>query len=421
MEERLKILVIGAGIIGIHCALQQQKRRPDAAILVIDRSPFSYDGASSGNMAGFATCEVQPLATLANVARGVSWMMNPLAPFTLRPSSLPILIPWLRGFVKAAMTPGHFAHVVAAQESLMSRAYDAHIDVIGDTPLRTLISTQGALALYKSPQRLQRDWNNRWRLFRARGEACHKLGGAELKQKLPDLDSRIEYAIHIPSIRYWTDPAILLAGLHDLARRRGIDIRIGDISKIELQEDNSSSVWLNEGESIGFDKLVIAAGAWSKSLCQFIGDKVPLDTERGYATTLSAAGVSIHHLLLFPDDEFVATPLTAGLRLGGTVELAGLEAPPNYQRTDLLARKIKDYFPSINTSVRKSWMGHRPSTPDGLPVIGVSPRASNVFYAFGHGHVGMTQSAITGKLIAQMLCKEPPEVDIAPFNIGRFD
>lgn len=123
---------------------------------------------------------------------------------------------------------------------------------------------------------------------------------------------------------------------------------------------------------------------------------------------------------MFPDDEFVATPMLEGLRIGGTVELAGLRAPPNFKRTRMLVHMMKQYFPGIDPGNRTDWMGFRPSIPDGLPVIGRSPGVANAFYAFGHGHVGVTQSAITGRLLAQSLCGQPTDVNLSPFSIARF-
>jgi D-amino-acid dehydrogenase len=414
------IVIVGAGIVGSHCAIQLRDRFPDAAITIVDKDPYSYEGASSGNMGGFATSEVQPLATAGNLVRGIGWMTNPLAPFTLRPKYLRELSPWLSVFVKSALTPGHYAHVVSAQQSLMDRAHSAHIFALGDSPLKDLISNNGAIVIYKKSKRMRSDWDRRWRLFREHGEACEMLTEDNLKDRLPGLHPDLKHAIHVPEIRYWTSPTRLLAGIHAMIRDRQVVIKTADVCSVGHQDGRPNRLMLGDGQEFGFDKLVVAAGAWSKSLCRDVGDYVPLDTERGYSTTVKNSNTSISNLLLFPDDDFVATPMNEGLRLGGTVELASLDAPPNHARTDILARRIKDYFPDCDTSDRDSWMGCRPSSPDGLPIIGPSSNAENVFYAFGHGHVGITQSAITGLLVAQIINGERPDVDVAPFLIQRF-
>jgi D-amino-acid dehydrogenase len=413
------VLIVGGGIIGTYCALQIARSGRDARILILDRDPRAYDNASCGNMGGFAVSEVQPFATLHTLLRTPKLMLNPLSPLTIRPTKIPTFSRWALGFVRAALTPGHYEKVVRAQSTLMERAYQAHLDVIGDTNLVKLLSDEGAICLYRKEQTLTHDWRTRWKLFRERGEDCRLLEQDELRARLPTLDKRLQHAVYIPSIKFWKEPASLLEGLHDRARVLGIEIQQGDVQSIGFENDKPGSVQTIGGEVHRFDRLVVAAGAWSGPLSAQLGDRVPLSTERGYSTTITT-DAEINNLILFKDDEFVATPMNSGLRLGGTVELAGLEAPPNYNRTALLAKQLGSYFLDIETEERTDWMGHRPSLPDTMPVIGKSPTHANVFYAFGHGHVGVTQSAITGKLVAQIVAGEEPEIDLTPFSISRF-
>jgi D-amino-acid dehydrogenase len=419
-HSNARIVVVGAGALGTQCANSLQTSLPDAAITILDRNPDAYDGASSGNMGGFATCEVQPLARPANLLRAAAWATDPLAPFTMRLRYIADYLPWVLGFIKSALTPGHFAHVISAQKSLMMRACEAHLDTIDATPLRDLVSEEGAVCIYRTGARMQRDWDSRWRLFRAQGAPCEILSAEDLRKKLPDLDSRFQQAVYLPTIRHWKSPAALLRGLHGILRQRQVSIQAGNVTDIKMENGKVRCVQLADSSEIPCDFLVVAAGVWSRSLCTALGDNVPLDTERGYTTTLPNDTSRIRNLLLFPDDEFVATPMQEGLRIGGTVELAGLRAPPNFRRTSILVHMMKQYFPGIDISDRTDWMGFRPSIPDGLPVIGGSPGVANAFYAFGHGHVGVTQSAITGRLIAQSLCGQPTDVDLRPFSIARF-
>ena len=413
------ILIVGGGIIGTYCAIQIARRDRDARIRILDRDPLAYDNASCGNMGGFAVCEVQPLATLHTLMRAPKLMLNPLSALTIRPTKIPSFSRWAFGFVRAALTPGHFEKVVRAQSTLMEHAYQAHLDVIGDSGLVKLLSDEGTICLYRKEKTLTYDWNTRWKLFRERGEDCQILDRDELHGRLPSLDRRLEHAVYIPSIKYWKEPASLLEGLHDMARGLGVVIEQGDVQSLGFENGKPASAQINDGKVFGFDRLVVTAGAWSGTLCEQLGDSVPLSTERGYSTTIET-NTNIKNLILFKDDEFVATPMNSGLRLGGTVELAGLEAPPNYDRTALLARQLGTYFPNIDTGKRTDWMGHRPSLPDTMPVIGQSPTHANVIYAFGHGHVGVTQSAITGKLVSQLAAGVEPEIDLTPFSISRF-
>ena len=371
-------------------------------------------------MGGFATCEVRPRTTLANLSRIPRWLLDPLGPLTLRPGYLPGLLPWLWTFVKCAFTPGHFKHVVSSQQQLMRLSCQAHKDALETTGLDKLISENGAICLYKKPASLERDWETRWLLYREQGQACKRLGSEELKELLPELDPGIKHAVYVPGIYFWTDPGALLKGLHDHLRQQRVEFTVAEVKEVSFGKGNVSGISTLDGRNIPCDKVIVAAGAWSKPLCRRSGDYVPLDTERGYHTTLQNPGVQVDHLLLFVDDDFVATPMASGLRVGGTVELAGLDAAPDFRRTDLLAQRIREYFPAINTDDRNHWLGFRPSIPDYLPVIGPSPGHADLFYAFGHGHVGMTQSAITGKLIAQAVQGVTPEIDLAPYSIQRF-
>ena len=165
---------------------------------------------------------------------------------------------------------------------------------------------------------------------------------------------------------------------------------------------------------------MIAAGAWSHRLARHFGDRIPLETERGYNTTLPAGAFDLKRQLVFSRHGFVVTPLEDGIRVGGAVEFAGLERPANYARSKAMLEKATRFMPGLKTEGGREWMGYRPSLPDTLPVIGPSPRAPNVFYAFGHGHLGLTQSAATGRLIADLVAGVSPAIDLAPYRPDRF-
>ena len=170
-----------------------------------------------------------------------------------------------------------------------------------------------------------------------------------------------------------------------------------------------------------FDAAVIAAGAWSRQLAQQIGDRVVLDTERGYHLNLDPGEAGeLRRPVVFPERGFVLAPMQDGIRLTSGVELAGLDAPPDFARIRRLLPVARDILPGLSDRVTRQWLGYRPSTPDSLPVIGRSPRTPHVFYAFGHQHLGLTLAAITGELVAALVAGRPPEIDVAPYRIDRF-
>ena len=184
--------------------------------------------------------------------------------------------------------------------------------------------------------------------------------------------------------------------------------------------DDGIIVALGNGETMLARQVVIACGAWSKNLVAGLGDSVPLDTERGYNTTLPADAFPLQRQLIFGGHGFVVTPLDNGIRIGGAVELGGLELPPNYARADAMLKKAASFMPGLKTDGGKQWMGFRPSLPDSLPVIGRSTASPDIVYAFGHGHLGLTQSAATARLIADLISDKAPAIDITPFAADRF-
>ena len=168
------------------------------------------------------------------------------------------------------------------------------------------------------------------------------------------------------------------------------------------------------------DLVVLAAGAWSRGLAADLGARIPLDTERGYHVTLPAPGVEVPMPVLAGDHRMSLTPMTPGLRIAGTAEFAGLDAPPNPARHAALIERGRTLFPELTADSHTSWMGHRPATPDSMPVIGRAPAADNAYLAFGHGHLGLTTGPATGRAIADLAAGRTASFDVTPFAAERF-
>src|SRR5690606_5359317 len=176
----------------------------------------------------------------------------------------------------------------------------------------------------------------------------------------------------------------------------------------------------SDGRTFLSQKLVIAAGAWSHRFARGFGDSIPLETERGYNTTLPPGAFDVRRQLTFPGHGFVITPLETGIRIGGAVELGGLRRPPNYARSEAMLAKAAAFLPGLKTEGGRQWMGYRPSLPDSLPVIDRARSSPHVFYAFGHGHLGLTQAAATARLIRELVLEQDTSIDIHAFKAGRF-
>jgi D-amino-acid dehydrogenase len=168
------------------------------------------------------------------------------------------------------------------------------------------------------------------------------------------------------------------------------------------------------------DEVVLCAGAFTGRLSRLLGEPIPLETERGYSTTIHAPGITLAHSLIWPARAFMVSPTGGGIRVGGTVEMAGLEAPPDFARARITVRHAQTALPNLSVSEATEWMGHRPALPDTVPIISASARTRGLNYATGHGHLGVTHAATTARLIGQLIAGDKTDLDLTPYRINRF-
>lgn len=409
------VLIIGAGVVGLGCAFQLWK--DGHVVTVVDRDPEG-DKASFGNAGGIGITEVVPAAVPGVFWRVPGWLLDPLGPLALRPGHAPRLLPWLWRFSRSA-APGEVARISAALAALNLRVYDDLLPMLAQTGLSGELHRKGALSVYESEAGFRRD-GAEWELKRSLGIETEELSGDAARRLEPALGPIVRRAIFTPQWSHVSDPKRIVDGLSRWLQGQGVEILTGEVTDIEASGSSPVSVRLRDGRALASDRVVVAAGAWSGALARRLGDPVLLESERGYNTTLPAPGIALEREIIFAERKFTATPLSCGLRIGGAAEFAGLVAAPNYRRSRALVTLASRYLPGLATAGGTEWMGHRPATPDGLPVIGASPRQPRVFYAFGHGHVGLTQAATTGRLIADLVRGKPPAIDLGPYAIGRF-
>jgi D-amino-acid dehydrogenase len=251
------------------------------------------------------------------------------------------------------------------------------------------------------------------------GIRVEMIDGEALRRLEPALSRRFVGAAFHPDSAHVSDPLELTMALFEAALERGASFERIGIDRISAED--RPALEASHGWRQVFDRVVVAAGAWSKPLAAALGDKVPLDTERGYNVSFPGMSGLLSRPLAFEGHGFVATPLDSGLRIGGAVEFGGLDAPPDHARTRRLydkAATLVEGLPAFDSG--RTWMGFRPSIPDSLPVIGKARRNPHVLYAFGHGHYGMTQSHATADIVAALVAGRRPAIDIAPFSPRRF-
>jgi len=404
------IVIVGAGIVGLATAFFL--RRDGHDVTVIARDPVD-DTTSCGNAGAIAACEIIPNAGSGTLLKVPRYLIDPLGPLAIRWRYLPRLLPWLRHYLRAGSTDA-IANTVAALADLHRTAFTDHAAMIGAARLDDLLRRDGALFVYRSRAAFDAEAPD-WELRRRHGYDHEPLDAAGLKAREPALGPEARAGCYVEDWWHYVDPRALSVGLADHLRARGVTFETGEVAGLD-----SNAVVLRGGGRIEADKIIIAAGAWSARLSRQLGEPFPLESERGYNRTITAPGIEVESYITFAEDHFVLTPMAMGLRIGGAAEFAGLEAPANYARSRALAKLAQRYLPGLDTTEGTDWMGNRPQSPDSVPVIGPSKRQANVFYAFGHGHLGLTGSASTGRLLADLIGGRDPGLDLSPFRIDRY-
>lgn len=406
--------IVGAGIIGLSIAFRLVEA--GKTVLIIDRKGMAAE-TSGGNAGALAFADIEPLASPGIIFKAPRWLFDPLGPLSLPMGYVPTILPWLIRFFRASM-PDRVAESTRAQTALMDLARAETESLFAAAGVDGLLRRDGALYVYEG----ERAWQSSlpmWDARRRHGIDFEHVTGARLDELQPGLGKAFTNASFVPQWLTVSDPFDLTNGIGQAAIERGAYLRIAEVRGIDQDEDGVT-LFLADGEQASAHKVIIASGAWSHRLAEKLGDKIPLETERGYNTTFPKSAFDLKRQLVIPGDGFVITPLDTGLRIGGAVELAGLDRAPDFRRSEIMVKKTKRILPGLRTENGRQWMGFRPSLPDSLPVIGRSPKADRVIYAFGHGHLGLTQSAATARLVRDLVLGSAPAIDLNPYRPQRF-
>ena len=251
------------------------------------------------------------------------------------------------------------------------------------------------------------------------GFAHEVIGRAQIKALEPELSDKIGMAVRFPQNRSMKDPYKLVLALADRFAAIGGRIETGEVVGF-VRGESMREVVLKDGRRLLADEVVICAGAHSVNLAQMLGEPIPLETERGYHTQIMAPGITMRHSIIWPARAFMVTPTAGGIRVGGTVEMAGLEATPNYRRAKVTVRRAMAALPNLQVHDFTEWMGHRPALPDTVPILSASAKTRGLFYATGHGHLGLTYAATTARLMGELISGGTPAIDLHPYRVNRF-
>ena len=414
------VAIIGAGIIGVISAIEA--RRDGNRVTIIEpETPGGQQAASYGNAGWLGTHSVIPPAMPGVWRKLPHYLMDPLGPLAIRWTYFPRALPWLVRYLWSGWTEAKVEETARALRDLLKDAPILHKALAAEAGLSDLIEHQGVMHIYPSRAAFDAErlaWDIRGRV----GVQWLELSGDEMRQREPDLDPRYGFGILVEEAGRCRDPGSYVAGLADHARALGADIVSARATGLKVESGRLKAVVTDRGE-IACDAAVVAAGIRSRQLCATIGDHLPLETERGYHIMIENPGVNLRTSFM-SDTKMAVNAMEGGLRAAGQVEIAGLEAAPDWRRAEILRDHLLSLFPKLPRDLPMTrlrvWLGHRPSMPDGRPCIGHARATRDIVYAFGHGHVGLVGSARTGRLVAQLIAGRETEIPIGPFDPGRY-
>jgi D-amino-acid dehydrogenase len=413
----LTATIIGAGIVGMSTAAFLQ--RSGYRVTVIDRVPPG-EGCSFGNAGGIAFAEITPTIHPKVLLKIPGWLLDPLGPLTIRWSYLPKALPWFLAAGRNAM-PDRVKAITDARADLALRCVGDFETLLKEQGAADLIRYQDTLRLYDSEQQFLAEVSER-ETKRSYGFEMKRISGGEARELEPAIGANVHCGVFHGGWYFVTNPERVVKTIAADVVRNGGTIVADDVVSLERAEGKITHLRLKERGLYPVEKLVVCAGAHSHLLARQIGEKILLEAERGYHMVLPNSGVSLSRSITYARTPGAATPMEMGLRLAGTDEFAGLDAEPNYARADALWSIFKKVFPGLREpdATTTRWMGRRPGTPDSLPVIGPSRTTSNVWYGFGHGHMGLTWGPTTGRLISELMTGAKSNIDLTPFRADRF-
>lgn len=410
----MTVAVVGAGIIGAAIAVELRRRGRD--VLLIDRGAPGR-GASYGNMASIAVTEFLPSSRPGIWAQIPGWLFDPEGPVRVRPGYLLEAMPWFLRFLMAG-TPARVRALEAAGAALCGRVYEDLLPLLDAAGLGDMLSAEGCLSLYADDREFAAD-RDHLALLERFALPHEVLGPDRLRALEPEISAGIRRAVLFPRNRSVRDPHRLVVALVERFEAMGGGFATGEVVGFD-RDDGLTALRLADGRQIGATAAILCGGAHTGALARMLGEPIPLETERGYHTQIMAPGIALRHSLIWPARAFMVTPTAGGIRVGGTVEMAGLDAPPDYRRARALVDRARVALPGLQARDTSEWMGHRPALPDTVPIIGPSSTTRGVYYATGHGHLGLTQAATTARLIGDLVTGVAPPLDMTPYRIDRF-
>lgn len=414
MDRNIDVIVVGAGVVGLSAALALRAR--GRTVTVLDREGPAA-GASAGNAGAFAFTDILPLASPGILRKAPKWLLDPLGPLSVPPAYALRIAPWMYRFWRAC-APSRVAASTRAQTALMDLSKAELEPFLAATGLLAMLRKEGNLQVYETEAEFRASLPG-WQARADHGIDFRHMDPEEMAEVQPGLSPRFIRGTFTPGWYSITDPKDYTLALAERLRAQGGEVTQGEVVAL-TPDDAGVTLTLADGQTRRAAQVLLAAGAHSHLLARDMGERIPLETERGYNTTLPGDAFDLRTQITFGGHGFVITRLASGIRVGGAVELGGLDLPPNFRRSEAMLKKAQSFLPGLRPTGGVQWMGFRPSLPDSLPAIGKARASSRVIYAFGHGHLGLTQSAGTARLVADLVTGTAPAIDMTPFSPQRF-
>ena len=410
--KKFRIGIIGAGIQGVCNALFLQKKGFD--VIIFDKDEPGC-GASYGNAGHFSPYASVPLNRPDVLTDVPAMLLSSNGPLALKWNYVPKMIPWFLKFIRNC-TKERMMHTATYMHQILDLALPAYEELFTEVDLEGLVVDNGIMYIWNNQNISSR--NLEIKIRDELGVKQKLLNSKEIHDLEPNIKPIYDGGVFYEYAKHTTNPKKVLLKLFDLFIQKGGKFLKHDIKNLNFDEDKP--VIRTETQRFIFDKVVIACGAFSKKFTKDLYENIPLDTERGYHIHYKGYQHLISRPVVFSNRGFGMTPMEQGLRVVGTVEFGGLENPPSKGRIKNLINNAKFMLNDLPEH-EDEWLGFRPSLPDFLPVIGPSKNYKNVFYSFGHHHLGWTLGAISGKIISKMISEEKTNLNLEPYSSLRFN
>jgi len=413
MEKKLKIGIVGAGIQGISNALFLQKK--GFSVTIFDRDEPGSPAASYGNAGHFSPYASVPINRPDVLSDVPAMLLSTTGPLALKWNYVPKMVPWFLKFIRNCTTK-KMMHTAKNMHQILDLALPAYDELFDDIELGGLVEKKGILYIWNDQNLKSRELEISIR--NELGVDQQEVTPKEIHDLEPNIKPIYHGGVYYQYGRHARNPKKILLKLYDLFLKKG-----GKFLKMNIKDinfDDEKPVIKAETQSFLFDKIVIACGSFSKKLTDNLDEKIPLDTERGYHVHFKDCDHLLSRPVIFQNRGFGITPMEQGLRVVGTVEFGGLNNPLSKSRVKNLINNAK-YMMGDLPEHEDEWLGFRPTLPDYLPVIGPSKKYKNVFYCFGHHHLGWTLGPISGKIISSMIAEENTNLDLKPYSSLRFN